>query len=335
MIEDDIALTISFGIVSTIGIVFNVLVIIVILKTSSLRTPMNYLLLNLAVSDIMISVFVLPRHVLFNVFDHQEGVRGDFLCKFLTGGTFIWIGATAEGYTLITIAVERFIAVAHPHDIKSRITNKKLKWIVPLCWGINSAVNAPSMAALSYNKTRNYCIETWSIALDPKAYVSFIFVVGISSVVVMFALYSIVICTLWRHKKSTVEASHNARLRMRKKVTRMLVIITVFHAICRLPNYIFYLLAYVLPGAIYGSLVYDITVLFILINSASHPFLLCLHLTSFRSGIKRLLSCRNTNTNTVNIVESTVQFNQGRILYQRQLKSDGGRVTLILTSVPL
>lgn len=243
----------------------------------------------------------------------------------------MWIGATAEGYTLITIAIERFIAVARPYDIKSRITIKKLKWIVPLCWAINTIVNTPTLAALSYNKTRNYCIEIWPSWVQPKAYVSFIFIVGISSVVTMFTLYSFVLYELWNSQKNTEQGTQNARVKMRKKVTKMLVIITVFHAMCRLPNYIFYLLAYVSPGAIYGSLVYDITVLFILINSASHPFLLCLHLSSFRRGIKKLLWCRHSNVNAVNIAESTVQFNAGRIkYYQRHGTGDGGRVTLFL-----
>jgi hypothetical protein len=318
MTSSETALTVLFAISSTIGIVFNMLVILAIVRTSSLRTPMNYLLLNLAISDIMISTFVLPRHVFFGAFGHQEGVGSDFLCKFITGGVFIWIGATAESYTLITIATERYIAIIHPHSFRRRITRKKLKWIVPLCWAINTAVNTPTLVALSYNKERHFCLESWPDWVKPKAYVGFIFIVGTSSVVAMFVLYSFVIYSLWKGHNNPTEASQNARLRMRKRVTQLLVTITILHACCRLPNYTFYLLAYVAPGAIYGSMVYNVTVLFILLNSVSHPFLLCLHLSTFRQGIKRLLGFGNSAVEPANLMESTVQFNAGRINYDLQ-----------------
>lgn len=315
MTASETILTVLFAINSTIGIVFNALVVLVILRTNSLRTPMNYLLLNLAISDIMISAFVLPRHVFFGAFNHQEDSRSDFLCKFITGGVFIWIGATAEGYTLITIATERYLAIIHPYSFKKRITTKKLRWIVPLCWGINTAVNTPTLVALSYSKERHFCIESWPGWVEPRAYVGFVFIVGTSSVVAMFVLYSFVIYSLWKGQHNTIEASQNARLKMRKRVTQMLVIITVLHACCRLPNYTFYLLAYIAPGAIYGSMVYNVTVLFILFNSVSHPFLLCLHLNTFRQGIRRLLGCGNSVVEPANLMESTVQFNAGRLNY--------------------
>lgn len=318
MAVDEVVLKIFFATLSAIGILFNALVIIVILRNISLRTPMNYLLVNLAISDVVISIFVQPRHVFFEAFKHTDDLQGDLLCKFVSGGAFIWIGTTAQGYALITIATERFIAITYPHDLKARINIRKIKWIIPLCWAINISVNSPTLAALSFSKERNYCLEEWPSWFDPKFYVSFVFVVGTSSVVAMFTLYSLVIYSLWSSRNNNVEASQNARFKMRKRVTKMLVIITVFHAICRLPNYIFYLLAYVAPGATYGSQSYEITVLFILIDTASHPFLLCLHLRSFRNGIKRLLTCGHSAVSPANPVESTVQFNMGRLNYTRQ-----------------
>ena len=49
------------------------------------RTPINFLLVNLAFADIMVALFIAPQFVLIHTFQHPNGVIGTFLCKFLTG----------------------------------------------------------------------------------------------------------------------------------------------------------------------------------------------------------------------------------------------------------
>ncbi|XP_048579772.1 neuromedin-U receptor 2-like [Nematostella vectensis] len=245
-----VALVVLFAIIGALGIVFNSVVIEVIRHNSMLHTPMNYLLMNLAISDIIIAVFILPRHVFLGLFTHPTGLVGDFLCKFVTGGGIIWIGATAEGYTLITIACERFFAIVRPHDARARITTRKLRWIVPLCWAVNTAVNLPSLSSLAYNQELDFCQESWPNWVNPTAYVGFVFVVGVSSVIV-----------------------------------------------------------YASPGAIYGSLVYNITVLFILINSSLHPFLLCWHMRTFRQGLWKVLGCGGAAVGPLHMGDSVAPTN--------------------------
>ena len=47
---------------------------------------MNYLILNLAVADIMVALFIIPRFIFVYIFSHPDGMKDTVLCKLLTGG---------------------------------------------------------------------------------------------------------------------------------------------------------------------------------------------------------------------------------------------------------
>ena len=78
------------------------------------RIPMNYLILNLAVADILVALFVVPRFVLFNAYILPDGMTGTVICKLLTGGNLSWIGAVASAFTLAVVALERYYAIMNP-----------------------------------------------------------------------------------------------------------------------------------------------------------------------------------------------------------------------------
>ena len=88
---------------------------------------MNYLLVNLAVGDIMYSTFMIPSIILRHNVSHPEGVAGRVLCVLLTGRNLAWVGAFASVFTLIAIATERYFVVLYPHGNNGKLTMRKLK----------------------------------------------------------------------------------------------------------------------------------------------------------------------------------------------------------------
>ena len=91
------------------------------------RTPMNYLLVNLAFTDIMVALFIAPQCVLIHTFQHPDGVIGTFQCKFLTRRNLMWTGAAASVFSLVAIAFERYFALMYPCDNTGKPTHGKLK----------------------------------------------------------------------------------------------------------------------------------------------------------------------------------------------------------------
>ena len=88
---------------------------------------MNYLLVNLAVADMMVATFISPQFILIHAFDHPGGITGTLLCKLLTGGNLMWTGATASAFSLVVIAFERYYSVKYPYGNKGKLTKEKVK----------------------------------------------------------------------------------------------------------------------------------------------------------------------------------------------------------------
>ena len=88
---------------------------------------MNYLLVNLAVADIMYAAFIAPDVYFWLTSTHPEGMAGTVLCKLLTGGNVAWVGAASSFVTLVAIAIERYYAVVYPLGSKGSFTERKLK----------------------------------------------------------------------------------------------------------------------------------------------------------------------------------------------------------------
>ena len=91
------------------------------------RIPINYLLVNLAISDILYATFITPKIVVsFNIV-HPDGNAGSVLCKLVTGGNLAWLPGITSVVTLVAIAVERYYTVLYPLDPDRKLTHRKLK----------------------------------------------------------------------------------------------------------------------------------------------------------------------------------------------------------------
>ena len=92
------------------------------------RSPINYLLVNLAVADILLAMFMAPSVFFELPFSHHpEGFTGRVLCKFLTHANIAWIGGVSSIVTFLAIAIERYYAVIYPLGNKGKLTKGKLK----------------------------------------------------------------------------------------------------------------------------------------------------------------------------------------------------------------
>lgn len=56
-----IGITAAFVVMIVTNLIGNTLVVLTVRKTRTMRTPMNYLLVNLAIADITVGVFIAPR----------------------------------------------------------------------------------------------------------------------------------------------------------------------------------------------------------------------------------------------------------------------------------
>ena len=291
---NDVALSVTFLLLSIIDLVGNSLVCLIILQRKRFRfrrSTVDFLFLNLALADMTVAVFAIPRYVLNHVFVHPLGSVGDFLCRFVTGGNLMWTGGAASVFTLVTIAFERRHA-SRPYQFRQKVSKAKLRVLVLSSWIFACLLNLPLFFIMSYDGGSNFCIENWPDPLLPKLYgIIWFSVVGALPIFFMAAMYSKVVYHLWVKRSIALRLNRRAIL-IPRKATKMVITLTVIYSICWLPNLVLYILAFNISDTVYGSPLYRWSVVLTCLNSTVNPFVYTLQSRRFRVAVKRALLCR-------------------------------------------
>lgn len=293
-----IGFSVLFSIMMIINLVGNTLVILVVLLNRSMKTPTNYLLVNLASADMVVAIFIGVQFIATPTFTHPQGTLGTVLCKTVTAGTPGWVGAVASVFSLVAISIERYWAVLHPHSQKIKLTKRKiiilalLSWIVSIIWAI------PGFWATTYIKEINGCAHSFSKPIYAQLYtVGWAVVAGVIPISIMGARYSRVVYRLWFVNNDAAEATQRALLRYRKRVTKMVIFVTVVYVLCWVPELLIYFLGF--TGAITLEAIHHaIASALIVFNSSINPVVYSLQSSKFRKHLGELICCRKRNAVT-------------------------------------
>ena len=87
-----------------VNLIGNSLVCVVILLNKSMRTPLNFLLLNLATADILVGILTVPVHMLGTVYTHPKGIPGKIFCKIVTSENLLFLCEDVSALTLAVVA---------------------------------------------------------------------------------------------------------------------------------------------------------------------------------------------------------------------------------------
>ena len=296
----DKALTVAFSVVVVINLLGNGLVCLVVFRFRGMRAPLNYLLVNLAVSDMIVALFIIPDYIVNWAFHHPSGITGDYICMFITGGNFVWVGMAASTFSLVVVAFERYTAVVHPLKDSWRLTNPRLVAVIMASWLYAIFCNLPLFFEVRHEDGVPHCVEHWlnSTLTEQhklgKVYtVACFFMFGAIPMGTIAFLYLRLLCKLWKSGVRATLISEQTRIKAIRKVTKMAAIVSIVYAVCRLPNLVLYMLSEYKPDLYeYGSVPYVTSVVLVGVNSAMNPFIYTLHSTNFRKHIKVALCCR-------------------------------------------
>ncbi|XP_028461692.1 trace amine-associated receptor 1-like [Perca flavescens] len=139
------------SVITTCG---NLLIIISVLYFQQLHTPTNYLILSLAVADLLVGIIVFPFSMAFSYSSclYYE----DLFCK-LRGGFDITLSTTSIMH-LCCISIDRYYAVCQPLTYRTKINNCVIVIMILVSWG-SSALTAIGIffAGLSNDKCGERC----------------------------------------------------------------------------------------------------------------------------------------------------------------------------------
>ncbi|EDO48038.1 predicted protein [Nematostella vectensis] len=270
-----IVLKVAFSVVILFGTLGNLLVCLVVMLNKSTRTSMNYLLVNLAISDMILLVFFSPSFVFRDAFTHPSGEAGDLLCVFITGETFAWVAGYASAAFLIAIAIERYYATTRPHSYGSSLIKRRLKVVVVGCWVWALVWNCSGFKTKFYNEKFDSCDMAWETEYSFRIYAAMsFFAVGIFPSLTMILLYSKVVYSIWFDQNVTQIVRNAERHRkQRKRATKLALSVSALYAVCWLPELTIFVLSAFAPEMVAGNIAYPASVAMVSLNSAANPLI--------------------------------------------------------------
>jgi hypothetical protein len=142
-------LLIIYAIIFFIGLVGNIMTIIIIKYNTHLRTPTNFYLLNLAVSDLMMLMCNLPLEMI--EIHYREWPLSIIFCKlrnicaeFFTCSSIL---------TILAFSCERYFAIVHPLHFYQLSHFRRAQNMILIIWFISLVFSLP--LGLSYEIEKN------------------------------------------------------------------------------------------------------------------------------------------------------------------------------------
>ncbi|XP_032235762.1 orexin receptor type 2 [Nematostella vectensis] len=165
------AIKIAFYFVILIGsAVGNSLVAYIICSNRRLKTASNFLILNLAICDLLTPLVSIPFD--FALEEHEyTWLYGRAMCRLLW--PLATLSATSSALTLAAISLDRYLIIMHP--FRSRLTKRQVLFIVIGIHFFSCVVVSPYVAFL--NLEGSVCQETWPAQKYRKAYTVVLFLV--------------------------------------------------------------------------------------------------------------------------------------------------------------
>ena len=179
-----IGLTIGYSLILVLSLAGNSAIGVIFYKTPSLqRQPINHLIVNMAMSDLVFPLITVPWFLVrfyTSPVDHWliGGPFGQAFCKLIVYVPEVSYGVSCQ--SLVLIAVDRFVAVVFP--LRSTVSSCKLfPFVITATWIIALAFYSPwlNSAKVVEVKRRSVCsvidisdeIKSWQIAVVITNYI--------------------------------------------------------------------------------------------------------------------------------------------------------------------
>ncbi|KAM7406763.1 hypothetical protein PAMA_002806 [Pampus argenteus] len=274
-----------------VTVALNLLVIISISHFRQLHTPTNILLLSLAVSDFLVGLILMPSLIVLRTSCWFFGDLVCFLCNFMVS-----VICESSIFNMLLISVDRYIAICNPLHYTIKITVRKVKLLVCLCW-LCCCLYAMFCLRdeLAQPDKDTSCQGECVLVVD---YISGIidlvisFIVPISLIIILYMRVFLVAVSQARAMRShvaSVKLQVSVTVTSKKselKAARTLGVVVVVFLLSFCPYYIVCLLGY---NSLNGPLEYFVIFL-LYFNSCLNPLIYALFYPWFRKAIKLIVT---------------------------------------------
>ncbi|CAH1792483.1 unnamed protein product [Owenia fusiformis] len=148
-----IVFIVLYSMIITLSVLGNIMVIWTVWRNKHMQTVTNYYIVNLAVSDLLVSAFVMPLKLVEYVAPCKLHVFSeDAMCSVVSFVLPVFVFASV--LTLVAISIERYYSIIYPLNAYTIHTKSKTRkilaatWIVPLIVAVPYVFNASQTFAM-------------------------------------------------------------------------------------------------------------------------------------------------------------------------------------------
>ncbi|XP_017347338.1 adenosine A2a receptor b [Ictalurus punctatus] len=329
--------------IAALAVAGNVLVCWAVSLNSNLQSITNYFVVSLALADVAVGLLAIPFAIVISTgfCSHFHG------CLFIA--CFVLVLTQSSIFSLLAIAVDRYIAIKIPLRYNSLVTNQRAKGIICLCWILSVIIGLTPMLGWHMNSTNTTnissscppgmteCLFESVVTMDYMVYFNF-FVCVLLPLAAMLVIYARIFMAARRqlrqmeHKTSyshsegsSSSSSTRSTLQREVHAAKSLAIIVGLFAICWLPLHIINCFTLFCPKCPRPSLwIMYLAIILSHANSVVNPFIYAYRIRDFRLTFRRIiqqhflrsrdsLAGSNTSTRISVIGSSFINMTNGKV----------------------
>ena len=293
--------TFAYCLAFIVSLAGNIFIGIIVCKTKTMRKPINFLIVNMAMSDLLYPIFLFPRQLTALYIDSWliSGPLGQALCKLLP---FVQnASAVVSVQSLVVIAVDRFGAVVFPLR-PPLISSKLCPFFILATWIVAMAAWSPILFAF---KLLEYpggltCALQWNEVFG-ESFSSTNFI--LATIVLFFYGPLVLIATLYiimyfKLKSQAIPGEQSANARQQREargrnVLKMAIAIVLGFVVCWLPYSIYWILILFVSDTLSCGFQYFwfVAVFMSVTNCAINPCICFIFSKNYRQSLRNLLRC--------------------------------------------
>lgn len=266
---------------SVVTICGNVLVILSIICFKQLQSPTNYLLLSLALADLLVGILVYPLSMAFSLSSCLY--REELFCKIRA--SFDITLSTSSILHLCCISVDRYYAVCRPLTYDSKITSSVAAVMIATSWVVSVLIGVSILiSGLSDEQCEEQCFIDVLFENTIGPVLSFYL-----PVIIILCIYLKIFLVAQRHVRSIRSTTALADVsKMQRKATKTLAVVLGAFLLCWTPFFLCITFAPFTPLSVTASVIETLN-WFTLANSMLNPFIYAFFYGRFRTAFKRII----------------------------------------------
>ncbi|XP_061741976.1 trace amine-associated receptor 1-like [Nerophis ophidion] len=265
----------------------NLLIIMSVIYFKQLHTPTNYLILSLAVSDLLVGLLIIPLSSEFNR-DYCQ-IHGGLVC--LAQQCIEVTLTTASILNLMCISIDRYYAVCKPLVYKTAITVSVVVFMILLSWSFSFLLSVGFVIAeVNYAKCGEKCyIYVVNVNVSGPILTFFL------PMIIVMCIYAKIFFVAHKQARSIQNRTYHSRTpgstvrKMERKATKTLAIVLSAFLLCCCPFFLCLMIVFVNRISV-SFVVLDVLSWLVMSNSMLNPFIYAFFYSWYRSAFKIVIS---------------------------------------------